>query len=89
VESDSNLGRGNVPPTPYIIIRIFHCPWSKRGSSRRPRETARGTSRSAVFAKCYVVHCSFTGHYFTTCFGLTGHLQAYRCVKGYCYTLYE
>jgi hypothetical protein len=26
VESDSNLGRGNVPPTPYIIIRIFHCP---------------------------------------------------------------
>jgi hypothetical protein len=30
-----------------------------------------------VFApsECNVVHCSFVEHYFTTCFGLTGHLQ--------------
>jgi hypothetical protein len=28
--------------------------------------------------KCNVVRCSFIRHYFTTCFGLTGHLQVYR-----------
>jgi hypothetical protein len=30
-------------------------------------------------SKYNVVHCSFIRHYFTTCFGLTDHLQVYRC----------
>jgi hypothetical protein len=39
-------------------------------------------------SKCNVVHCSFIGHYFTTGFGLTDHLQVYRCCgQGFCRSL--
>jgi hypothetical protein len=29
-------------------------------------------------SQCNVVRCPFIRHYFTICFGLTGHLQVYR-----------
>jgi hypothetical protein len=33
-------------------------------------------------SKNNVVHCSFIGHYFNTCFSLTGHLQVHMCWGG-------
>jgi hypothetical protein len=35
--------------------------------------------RVSAPSNCNVVRCSFIRHYFTTCFGLNGHLQVYRC----------
>jgi hypothetical protein len=40
--------------------------------------TCRSNLGVSTLSKFNVVRCSFIGHYFTTCFGLNGHLQVYR-----------